>query len=376
MILVQNNTNSSVIDGNWNDQTIITSGSESSNFVYDDGIFSSVTSSATSRVWNFIPNLKFSNLPHFTTTEYDSGGIRIERVTSRSSSRLYKLDSSVSGGVIQYKFHGFNAGTYGRYVADIITPLMEAEGAEWGLFNESATQWNRNCWGFGFDLTGIVTRSSYWGGWTKERGGFAITPRHIVCANHYPIGVGQQVRFITKGETPELDTVVTKTLTHGLKFGDDNLIYLLDSDLPTEISPIQWSNYEGRAPAVMCGQYSDLVLKTGSQYQQLGDRANDWRFQQFSADGIVAKPYTRVGLHEFVNEWFPFYTNCAPFIRPLLSGDSGSPHLSILDENTMTFRTISTGGPLLDINAAIIAVDSAAGISTGYTVTVAPAPLI
>jgi hypothetical protein len=381
-LIVQNPISQQVIAGSWIDESVTTPASTGGNVNHDDGIFSSVTSTIEARTWSFLPNLAFADAPFTQETVSDAGGVRMERVSQKGASRIYKLNSSISGGVTEYKFHGFQNGTYGKYVSDIIIPLMEAEGAELGLFNEAATQWNRNCWGFQFDLTGIITRSSYWGGWTKQRGGFAITPRHVVCARHYQIGIGQQVRFIIKGATPAEDVVVTKTLVDGMRFPNqatdyDNYIYLLDSDLPAGITPLPFSGFQGRAPTLMCGQYSDLILLTASDYNVIGSQSLDWRFQRFTADGFVQPPQNRTGLPEFVAEWMPFFENCHPFIRPIMKGDSGSPiNLKVIDSETIAFSKVSSGGTATSCNAAIAAVDAKYGISTGLTVTVAPDPTI
>lgn len=381
-LIVQNLMSQQVLNGTWVNESVVTPVSTGGNTNHDDAIFSSVTSALTSRVWSFIPDLVFAGDAFSQATETDSGSVRLERVTQNGKSRVYKLDSSTAGGVVEHILHGFQNGTYGKFVSDIIVPLMEAEGAELGLWNEAATQWNRNCWGFQFDLTGIVVRSSFWGGWTKQRGGFAITPRHVVCANHYQIGIGQQVRFVTKGATPAEDVVVTKTLVDGMRFPDpntdfDNYIYLLDSDLPAGITPLPFSGFQGRAPTLMCGQYSDLILFTASTYSALGDQAPDLRFQRFTANGITQPPQNRTGLPEFVAEWMPFFENCHPFIRPTMQGDSGSPvRLKVIDSETIAFSKVWSGGTATSCNGAIAAIDAKYGISTGYTVTVAPDPTI
>jgi len=258
---------------------------------------------------------------------------------------------------------------------------MAAEGAEWGLFNESATQWNRNCWGNAFDLSGIVTRSSFSGGWTKERGGLLVTPRHIVCANHFQIGVGQQVQFIKKGASAALDEVITHTLVAGCRFpntdtGYDNYIYQLSADVPAGINPIPYCPVSERAPGIMCGKYSDLVLKTASSKALSSIGSFDIGLTQFvnSVGGAYGSTYTRTGLPEYVAEWIPYFEDCSEFIRPVLTGDSGSQHLVIRSATQVGFNTISSGASEASVNEAILAVDAIAGISTGRTVTVVAPP--
>jgi len=381
ILIAQNSTDGSVIDGTWLDTSTVSPAESGDNYTYDNGIFNDEISTINSRTWSFLPCLLFSASEFEITEEFNEGGVLLNRVTSGGSSRIYKLDSSTSGGLTKQKFHGFSEGGYGDYVASIILPMMVAEGAEWGLFNATATQWNRNCWGNSFDMSGIVTRSSIGSGWTKERGGFLITPRHVVLASHYQIGVGKQVQFIKKGMTPEMDQVIARTLIKGTRFPDqdagfDNYIYLLDSTVPTGISPIPFCGINERAPGLMCGKLSDLVLKTGSDKSQLSGQGIDSGLSIFvnSTGGSYGSTYTRTGLPEYVAERIPFFEACAQFIRPVLAGDSGSPQLIVLGPTSVGFRNISSGATEASINQAIAAVDALAGISTGYTVTVEPNP--
>jgi hypothetical protein len=208
-----------------------------------------------------------------------------------------------------------------------------------------------------------------------------MTPRHIRLANHFQIGIGQQVQFLIKGATPALDQVVTKTLTHGIRYPNtnqgadfDSYIYLLDSDVPAGVTPFRCISPVSRAPSVFCGKYSDLVLATASNKNQIGGGVDSQLYPFVnSSGGVYGSTYTRVGLPEYVAEWMPFWDGYANFIRPLVSGDSGSQFLHIYDATELVFITTSEGE---SENEAIAAVDALAGISTGYTVTVAPDPTL
>ena len=98
---------------------------------------------------------------------------------------------------------------------------------------------NASLWATGIDLT----CASPWNnqvGWDVRGAGTAITPRHIVFAEHYtgatgsaPWIAGVQLRFITAG-----NVVVTRTLSAMQHVaGTDICIGLLDSDLPDSIKP-------------------------------------------------------------------------------------------------------------------------------------------
>jgi len=382
MIIQQLQTDASVIDGTWGFTETFTPSAEGANYDYDFGVFSDVTGASTGKIWSFAPASNFLGREFTVSEEYNLSGILLNRVTSDGASRIHKLDNSSGGGLIRQKFHGYAVGSYGEFVAEIVLPMMAAEGAEIGLFNDAATQWNRNCWGFGFDLTGIISRSSYWGGWTKLRGGFLISPRHIVFASHYPLFPGDQVQFVKKGATAELDQVVTKTVQATTPFpynpnSYDNHIGLLDSDVPAGISPIPCCDFSSRAPGIMCGKYSDLVLKTSSSKYIQGLGVDGGLFQFVIPDGSgYGSTYTTTGLAEYIADSIPYFAAFSAFIRPLLRGDSGSPHLQILSETTVGFRVISTTAQASDCNAAIVIVDTLGGVATGHTVTVAADPTL
>ena len=381
-LIVQNSTDTSVIGGSWADTTVVSNPVSGPNYNHIDRIFNDEVGAAASKQWTFTPNEIFaSSIPQISEV-YNSGGVLINRVTSSGSSRLYKLDNSIAGGVTQQKFRGYVAGSRANAMANIIRTMALVAGTQWNLFNDAATQWNRNCWGKSLDFSGIVVRSSYWGGFTKERGGALITPRHIIITNHYQIGVGETVRFIKKGATAELDQVITKILVAGCRFPNqsvfsDSYIYLLDSDVPAGINPFSFIEKVPNAcvPQIMAGKLSDLVIITASSKQAFGS-IQDIGLNQFAtaANGTLQTFYTRVGLPEYVAEWIPYWSDCVQFIRPVLSGDSGSPGLNIISP---TQAVVSIGGEAVFATAysdAIQAVDAIYGISTGYAINVIANP--
>lgn len=380
-MIIQNVSQDVVIDGTWLDVSVTEPGSTGSPYSYDGGIFTDVTESAQTREWAFTPFPRFAGYENEITVDSEEGGIRLSRVKSRNASRQYRLDMSVSDGIIRHRFDGFATGGYGEYANEVIIGMLGVEGVEVAACNGAGNQWNRSCWGSSFDLSGAVVRSEYLSGWTKERGGFLITPRHVVCASHYPIGVGKKVRFVKKGVSAELDEVVERTLTAGHRFEQDteydNYIYLLDSDVPDGVNPFSFCPASGRAPAVMFGKLTDLVLATASDKSTLGSQGVDTRLSQFvipGPNGALGTTYTTTGLEAWVADWIPSFAGYHSFIRPILAGDSGSPSLVIVDENTLAFNRISTTTTEASCNAAISAVDALAGVSTGYTVSVMPEP--
>lgn len=97
------------------------------------------------------------------------------------------------------------------------------------------------CWGAGFDLTCVSPWNS---GNAHLWAGTAITPRHIVMANHAYVQTGATIRFITS-----TGGVVTRTVSNSMQVGSTDIrIGLLDSDLPDSITPAKllpddWSRW-------------------------------------------------------------------------------------------------------------------------------------
>jgi hypothetical protein len=70
-----------------------------------------------------------------------------------------------------------------------------------------------------------------------NRAGTAITARHAVLANHYPLIAGDTLRFIASD-----NTIITRTVVQAARIfyngnGTDAWMILFDSDLPASITP-------------------------------------------------------------------------------------------------------------------------------------------
>lgn len=83
---------------------------------------------------------------------------------------------------------------------------------------------NPACWAAPIDLTCVAT---------TPRCGTAITPMHVVAALHYPLAVGQVVKFLTMN-SEEVSRTVTKTLRVEQT---DIQVSVLDQPLPPTITP-------------------------------------------------------------------------------------------------------------------------------------------
>jgi hypothetical protein len=110
------------------------------------------------------------------------------------------------------------------------------------------------CWARGINLTCVSPWNS---GNANLWAGTAITPRHIVHAQHAFVQDTATIRFIAMD-----GTVVTRTVSSGMQVGTTDLrISVLDSDLPASITPAKvlpddWASHfdETRAPTIVFNQ--------------------------------------------------------------------------------------------------------------------------
>lgn len=199
-----------------------------------------------------------------------------------------------------------------------------------------------------------------------RRAGTAITPRHAVCANHYPVPVGATIRFVASD-----NTVITRTVVQAARIfcngaGTDAWMILLDSDLPASITPCKIfpDGYETYLPA---------GATTAAAF------ALPLLAMDFSENGIALDLIT-----EKVQSNIPTMTYGAPtiphrlaFYDSIISGDSGNPIFGVIGSELWLLSTFFGagsgpfyGGLVTELNAMITTLDTLQGDITGHTVTV------
>ena len=199
-----------------------------------------------------------------------------------------------------------------------------------------------------------------------RRAGTAITPRHAVCASHYPIPVGETIRFIASDNTVITRTVVQAARIFSNGNGTDAWMILLDSDLPASITPCKIfpDGYETYLPA---------GATTAAAF------ALPLLAMDFSENGIALDLIT-----EKVQSNIPTMTYGAPtiphrlaFYDSIISGDSGNPIFGVIGSELWLLSTFFGagsgpfyGGLVPELNAMITTLDTLQGDITGHTVTV------
>lgn len=191
----------------------------------------------------------------------------------------------------------------------------------------------------------------------NKRAGVALTPRHVVCATHYKVDVGSTIRFVTA-----TNTVVNRTVVGTESIGSSDIeIQILDSDLPSTITPCK----------VLPSDYTNYL----STVRYMPFLALDQEEKGLVGELVSASEVTNNA------KWlrYPYQSSTAQrksFGEELITGDSGNPMFFVTKTQLWLFSTahLPYQGPLLseyisEINTAINTLDTAQGISSGYTLT-------
>lgn len=252
------------------------------------------------------------------------------------------------------------SGSLARHVVDQLTTLIAGKGtANKPVFSQQdhtngIYTRNLSCWAATLDLTAVSPWNSLGG---ATRAGTAITPRHIIQAHHYPLAVGNTIRFVTNANavvTREVDAI--QSITTG---GADIQIALLDQALPSTISPVSF------APATLYDYLPSLVdwpvplLAFDFSENALIVETNPERYTTAGSNPTAA--FTRNATGDFV-----------PFTEPIIGGDSGNPIFLVIDGEPVLFShwTSPTAGPAYHMLLTEIA-SALTSLGGGYSLTTA-----
>jgi hypothetical protein len=297
---------------------------------------------------------------------------------------------------------GFTSGTVGAIALGVALALAVSEPDmhyyDSPTYVEGLAR-NPDCWAAAFDLSGVpVVHLS--GGF--KGGGALITPRHFICSHHYlPTNrVGSVLKFVAADGTLVTCTVIGQTTgsANGLKTNTtinvgDLAVLLLDSDVPTgvKIYPVagDWVSkiellsvdgsfgtyhYEDACPFILLDQERRVGLSVRSEISTTRGLVPGTLISIGS--GISYEPYAHGG--RFSTGRYAYASTVLEIVG--IKGDSGSPVFVPLPGPSLALYTVMStpsSGPVIHesiANAMIREVDARYGITTGYTVTVAPDP--
>lgn len=198
---------------------------------------------------------------------------------------------------------------------------------------------NKDCWAYDLDLTCISPWNSTG---NNTRAGTAITPYHIVFANHYQIANGATVRFIT-----QTNEVVDRKLTKSIQiFNSDIRIGVLDQKLPSSIKPAK----------ILPKFYRDYVA---INFNHILDKDDGQLIKTFPA---LCLDYEEKAI---INEVNTISGNAniickepsgqlSKFSEKIIPGDSGNPCFTIIDDQLVLLCTWLSGhygsGPFISGN--------------------------
>jgi hypothetical protein len=273
-------------------------------------------------------------------------------------------DFTRAGGDVVTSFDGFVAGSFSAHATDQVDDRLAGKTSEdmpiFSAIDHATPGYTRNagCWAAGIDLTPIAVYNSTSG--DARRGAVLISPRHVLMAEHYPVGDGATIRFVDAA-----NNVIARTISDHENIGpansaDDYLtdlrVGLLSSDVsgitPVKVLPSDYADYMPSHDGVIGSNIPILALD-----------------QQMHA--IVDELY-RVGAGgQRVLTVNPDDDLRSEFVEGLVTGDSGQGGFLVNDGALILLTTWTYGwgsGPSVtylatEINAAMTS------LGGGYTLT-------
>ena len=283
------------------------------------------------------------------------GGLQISG-NSQQSLSSYTMDQ-----INQHFNASMSMATNGSMLEGFTDPNGNLEAGGWNASR------NVGFWGKDIDFTAVsVWNNRGFGGDFRMRGATAVTPRHIVMAKHSGaiLSVGDGISFVEPDGT-WIHRNVIRVASDG---STDIAVALLDVPLPSTIKPVKVvpSDFESYFDRDGVGNIDSngRPICVGFDHEKKGlffdvarAGAGDAKVISYLGGSLVPAPYDEIA-------------------EDLESGDSGNPLFIIIDGEPVlitSWFTVSSSPAyhsyISTINGLIASVDSAQGISTGYTLT-------
>lgn len=320
-----------------------------------------------------------------------NGGVGIVKASVGNVANRIRCDTKKLGSSTFIQFVDYTSATVSAVLRDEVEALLveNPDTAYYSSYNHGSASYIRNasCWASGIDLAAVAVASNTGSGWSRQRGGTLITPRHVLLARHFPYYVGTQVRFAGPDGTVETRTV--SGVENSGSFGD-MLVATLSADV-TVATPV-------KVPGTWIVR-DDVVSGGRKRFYTGGAAIHIDQFGAVNACGVGATTFLQDFLAPDVSFLGQTYEACEMFsvcnhtqdvftggisapLKTPVAGDSGQPVMALINGDPVLlfcWFSSSSGPPTWRhdggvLNAMIASADSNAGISTGYTVTVAPDP--
>lgn len=199
---------------------------------------------------------------------------------------------------------------------------------------------NPNCWLNGISNISCASPAQLSGSAWYQRAGTLISPRHVILAKHFTIGLGYDLHFVADD-----NTVVTRTLKNMvLDPNNDIAMYLLDKDVTSNIKfakvlPRNHPTYLSQNSTIRYAIYFDqeekalLGINTYLPYKE-----NPPGYQNVVY--VQGPQYIYFASAELLNPIKPWY-------ETLIAGDSGDPMFLLIDNELVLIScwTTPVSGP-------------------------------
>lgn len=336
-------------------ETVVVEDNDTGEVEIDDSYFDRVTAATVDvtgqvQVTGEVGNVE---IPTFISLDeniavVDSDG-RVTRVTDGEATILVRtpilgrkvmVDCERVVGATVDTLTGFVPGTFAAACAEASALLVPGKSTQaYIVANFAGKSYTRNpdFWGHGLDLTCIPAGHSFKG--TSEKGGILITPKHLACAYHYWLSVGDKTHFVTMDNECIERTVVARTRVGA---STDTAIIEYDEALPESITPCK----------LLPANWRDYV---GNPYGDSGD-AYDWviywtshipMFVQNKAREMYARHLNSTVIHpayEVITDlWLDDNDSNVAFTYKAVSGDSGSAVFFLLNSLPVYAFSYHTG---------------------------------
>jgi len=283
------------------------------------------------------------------------GGLQISG-NSQQSLSAYTMEQ-----INQHFDASMDMATNGSMLEDFTDPNGDLEGGGWNASR------NDDFWGKDIDFTAVSVWNNRGYGASSDfrmRGATAVTSRHIVMAKHFALSVDDGISFV-RADGTWVHSNVIRVASDG---STDIAVALLDAPLPSTIKPVKVvpSDFESYFDRDAVGNIvsNGRPICVGFDHEKKGlffsvtkAGAGAAKVIAYIDGSLVPAPYDEIA-------------------EDLASGDSGNPLFIIVDGEPVlitSWYTTSTSPAynsyISTINGLIASVDSAQGISTGYTLT-------
>jgi hypothetical protein len=346
----------------------ISSSQDVNYFVNSNAVITTLYNISTNIPLNNIQPLYTSIIPSVVTidnngnTTYVSNGTASINVKNNHRTRNIVYPSLQTSPSTQTIFNSFVSGSVTDNISSSISSFINGKTAspttynEYSSINDSTHAYirNVNLWSNGIDVTCIP---AYRGGTTTGRG-ILVTPDTMVHAAHVGPGIGTTFYFVDNNNTTVSASVISSSVVAG-----DLMIARLDRQLTSSIKPAKIFNKLALQPYTT-GSFniSNEAFNSHNiftvQYNQFRtSRIGMWYLPASTVNSIVMPSPTSSMMY--------------PWWSQIVSGDSGNPYFTIVNNEVVAMGTwfYAGGGPAIsyyqnEINAAITAIGSSTQLTT------------